>query len=150
MGSDGDVDRAATFVPQGGWRRWHLAYGGIVAFNAVYVLGSGLSNDGWLRWLGLGLAPFGFAFAAYIFLWTPRAVELDAAAVRLRAPARTISIPWADLEAVDEARGGLGRPLVWTRRRGRRIHTPMTWEDQDEMLVAIRQHITHGSGAQGP
>ena len=99
-------------MPQGGWRRWHLVYGGSVAFSAVFVLGNGLSNDGWLRWLGLGSAPFGFAFAAYIVLWTPMAVEVDAAAVRLRAPARTISIPWADLEAVDEARGGLGRPLV--------------------------------------
>ena len=101
-----------------GWRRRRRRWGCSALASGLWrhrgvqrrVLGNGLSNDGWLRWLGLGLAPFGFAFAAYIFLWTPRAVEVDAAAVRLRAPARTISIPWADLEAVDEARGGLGRP----------------------------------------
>jgi hypothetical protein len=87
------------------------------------------------------VAVFVGAFGVWIVTFTPKTIRLDESGVRLVATARTMTIPWDELVAVEPAASGLGKGLIWTRRHGHRVVTSYTWKDQAEMLDEIQRHL---------
>ena len=84
--------------------------------------------------------------AACVFagFWMPHQVTLDDDGVLFDALARHMRIPWDDLVSVSPVAVGYGsRVLVWRRRRGKGVRTPLGFPLLHRMLSEVEQRAPH-------
>jgi hypothetical protein len=76
--------------------------------------------------------------------WRPHRVTLDDDGVLFDALARHVRIPWDDLVSVSPVAVGYGsRVLVWRRRRGKGVWTPLGFPLLHRMLSEVEQRAPH-------
>lgn len=84
------------------------------------------------------------AILVMIGFWMPHRVTLDDDGVLFDALARHVRIPWDDLMSVSPVAVAYGnRVLVWRRRRGKGVRTPLGFPLLHRMLCEVEQRAPH-------
>jgi hypothetical protein len=84
----------------------------------------------------------GIGWVVRVLRYRPVRVVVTDAGVVLHAPARVVSIPWADLVSVERRRGRDSR-LLWRRRQGRAVSTSDDFANVHRLLVEIERRAPH-------
>lgn len=128
---------STTYETVSGYPRGELLMGAaLVAVGLVGTLVTGQAEV--LLFVVVG------AIGVVVGLWLPHSVTLDDDGVLFDALARHVRIPWNDLVSVSSVAVVYGpRKLLWRRRRGRGVRTPLAFTLLHRMLTEVEQRAPH-------